>query len=114
MRIQSFTAEKSPHFFLVNLCFTRFLLHLSLQNYPALIPVLQQQWQMSSAGAIAPTVFGAILDWTNPSPATAGSEIVSHWGWAFSALGLGALIGPWAMVKLRSLPESVKMAGGKK
>jgi MFS family permease len=68
----------------------------------------------SSAGAIAPTVFGAILDWTNPSPATAGPEIVSHWGWAFSALGLGALIGPWAMVKLRSLPESVKMAGGKK
>lgn len=68
----------------------------------------------SSVGAVAPTVFGAILDWTNPSPAGTGLGAISHWGWAFSALGLGALIGPWAMIKLRSLPESVKMAGGKK
>ena len=32
----------------------------------------------------------------------------------FSALGLGALVGPWAMIKPRSLPESLKMAGGKR
>jgi len=39
------------------------------------------------AGAIAPLVFGAVLDATNPrgvAPAT--------WGWAFTALGLGGLI----------------------
>jgi MFS family permease len=67
----------------------------------------------SSVGAVAPTVFGVILDWTNFSPAGGNPGTILHWGWAFSALGLGALIGPWAMIKLRSLPESVKMAGGK-
>jgi MFS family permease len=39
------------------------------------------------AGAVAPIVFGRILDLTNapgPSPAT--------WGWAFVALGVGGLL----------------------
>jgi MFS family permease len=41
------------------------------------------------AGAIAPLVFGAILDWTNPNFAADGFYRV--WGWAFSILGLGGL-----------------------
>ncbi len=41
------------------------------------------------AGAIAPLVFGAILDWTNPVSATDG--YYATWGWAFCALGLGGL-----------------------
>lgn len=39
------------------------------------------------AGAIAPLVFGAILDATNSPGATPVT-----WGWAFTALGLGGLI----------------------
>ncbi len=64
--------------------------------------------------ALVPTVFGLVLDLTNPGPGEIVSGYLPHWGWAFSMLGLGALIGPWAMFKLRALPESRKMAGGKK
>ncbi len=65
-------------------------------------------------GALVPTVFGFILDFTNPAQKESVSPYISNWGWAFSSLGLVALIGPWAMFKLRSLPESALMAGGKK
>ena len=41
------------------------------------------------AGAIAPLVFGVILDWTNPDFASDG--FYATWGWAFSVLGLGGL-----------------------
>ena len=44
------------------------------------------------AGAVAPLVFGLILDWTNPA---AVDRVYTHWGWAFSSLGLvglGALV----------------------
>jgi MFS family permease len=64
--------------------------------------------------ALVPTIFGLILDLTNPSPGENFLGYLPNWGWAFGMLGLGALIGPWAMFKLRTLPESVKMAGGKK
>jgi len=40
------------------------------------------------AGAIAPLVFGLILDWTNPGRL---GQIYTHWGWAFSSLGLMGL-----------------------
>ena len=42
--------------------------------------------------------------------------IVDHGGWdmAFLALGIGAFIGPFAMVWLRRLPQSAKMAGGRR
>ena len=39
------------------------------------------------AGAIAPLVFGAILDASNPSRGTA-----TEWGWSFVALGVGGLL----------------------
>ena len=44
------------------------------------------------AAAVAPLVFGLILDWTNPA---SHDRIYAHWGWAFSSLGLvglGALV----------------------
>ena len=41
------------------------------------------------AGAIAPLVFGAVLDLTNPDFAVKG--FYANWGWAFCVLGLGGL-----------------------
>jgi predicted MFS family arabinose efflux permease len=35
------------------------------------------------------------------------------WNWAFAFLALGPAIGIWAMYKLRQLPESKQLAGGK-
>jgi MFS family permease len=40
------------------------------------------------AAAVAPLVFGLVLDWTNP--ATIG-RLYTHWGWAFSSLGVFGL-----------------------
>jgi len=42
--------------------------------------------------------------------------IVDKFGWevAFFVLGAGALVGPLAMIALRRMPESVKMAGGRR
>ncbi len=37
------------------------------------------------AAAVAPLVFGLVLDWTNPG---AVGRVYVHWGWAFSSLGL--------------------------
>jgi MFS family permease len=65
-------------------------------------------------GAVAPTAFGLVLDLTNSGETQKALGYLPEWGWAFSMLGLAALIGPWAMWKLRSMPESMKMAGGKK
>ena len=48
-----------------------------------------------SAGAVAPIVFGAILDLTNP----AGAE-PEGWGWAFMSLGLGGLLATWCAWRL--------------
>ena len=36
------------------------------------------------------------------------------WEWAFVLLVLGPLFGIGSMLRLRSLPEAVKMAGGKR
>ena len=40
--------------------------------------------------------------------------LVDLWGWgpAFAVLALGPLLGAWSMVRLRSLPESLRMASG--
>jgi MFS family permease len=42
------------------------------------------------AGAVAPLVFGRVLDLTNPPGATP-----THWGWAFVSLGLGGAVATW-------------------
>jgi MFS family permease len=61
------------------------------------------------AAAASPTVFGWVLDWTNPG----ASGAPTNWGWAFLILGLGALVGPLALSIVRRLPESGRMAAGK-
>jgi MFS family permease len=62
------------------------------------------------AGAIAPWVFGLVLDWGR-----AGS-LPDHvvWGLAWSALGIGGLLGPVAIWRLRRMPEASKLANGKR
>ena len=65
-------------------------------------------------GAVAPTAFGLVLDITHSGEIQRALGYLPNWGWAFSMLGLVALIGPWAMLRLRSMPESRMMAGGKK
>jgi hypothetical protein len=49
------------------------------------------------AGAVAPLVFGAILDATNPPGVTP-----THWGWAFVALGAGGVIATASAYGLRA------------
>ncbi len=101
----------SPHIFLLAICCTRLFLHLCLQNYTALV---LRSLIGFGVGAVAPTAFGLVLDITNPGEIQRTLGYLPNWGWAFSMLGLVALIGPWAMMKLRSMPESRMMAGGKK
>jgi MFS family permease len=65
-------------------------------------------------GALAPTAFGMVLDLTNSAETQRVLGYLPNWGWAFGMLGVVALVGPWTMFKLRSMPESQMMAGGKK
>jgi len=62
------------------------------------------------AGAIAPWVFGLVLDaghaQTWPEPVV--------WGLAWSTLGLGGVLGPVAIWRLRGLPEARKLANGRR
>ena len=61
------------------------------------------------AGAIAPLVFGWVLDLHGGRTAS-----VAGWGWAFSALGVGGALGLLCMLWLRTMPESRRLAGGKR
>lgn len=63
------------------------------------------------AGAIAPWVFGLVLDWGR-----AGATLPDHvvWGLAWSTLGLGGLLGPVVTWRLRRMPEAQKLADGKR
>jgi len=60
------------------------------------------------AGAVAPLVFGAVLDLTD------GRVAGGVWGWAFSVLGVGGFLGICSMFWLRAIPESRRMASGKR
>lgn len=51
------------------------------------------------AAALAPMVFGVVLDWTNPS--AGGQVLYTDWGWAFSILGLGGSGAVWAACRFR-------------
>jgi MFS family permease len=62
-------------------------------------------------GVISPLVFGLVLDWVKGSTGPTGALA---WGLAFSSLGLGGLLGPLSTLWLRRLPESARMAGGRR
>jgi MFS family permease len=62
-------------------------------------------------GAISPWVFGLVLDLGQGS---GGVRADAAWGWAWTALGIGAVLGPIATLRLRALRESAQMAGGKR
>jgi MFS family permease len=60
------------------------------------------------AGAISPWVFGVMLDWFG------GRDSTPAWGWAFSMLGVGGVLGLVTVLWLRQLPEAHRLAGGKR
>ena len=62
-------------------------------------------------GAISPWVFGLVLDLEQNA---GGARAVDAWGWAWTVLGVGAMLGPIATLRLRAMRESRKMAGGKR
>jgi len=61
---------------------------------------------------ISPTIFGWALDLTHDLRPWGGFSV--DWGIAFATAGLGGLAGPVFMYLLRRMPESEKMAGGRK
>jgi MFS family permease len=63
------------------------------------------------AGAISAWVFGLVLDLGQDAGAVRAD---AAWGWAWTALGIGAMLGPIATLRLRALRESAQMAGGKR
>jgi MFS family permease len=60
------------------------------------------------AGAVAQSVFGAVLD------RLGGRGEMAGWGWSFSVLGVGGVLGLGTMLWLRTLPEARRLAGGKR
>ena len=62
-------------------------------------------------GIISPWVFGLVIDWARGEPLR--SETMA-WGFAWTALGIGAALGPLMTLMLRATPEAQKMAGGKR
>jgi len=60
------------------------------------------------AGAVSPWLFGLVLDLLG------GMRADAAWGWAWTALGVGALFGPIATLRLRAMRESKQLAGGKR
>jgi MFS family permease len=63
------------------------------------------------AGAIAPWIFGMTLDWGRA--VWPGAEVTA-WGLAWATLGLGGLLGPLAVWRLRQLPAAQTLAGGRR
>lgn len=62
------------------------------------------------AASVSSLVFGYILDLTNDPAALNTLGYLPHWGWAFGILGLGALVGPLLLFRLRR--EPILASGG--
>ena len=62
------------------------------------------------AGAVAPWVFGLVLD----AGQAAELDQATRWGLAWATLGLGGLLGPLATWRLRQHPAAAKLAGGRR
>jgi len=65
-----------------------------------------------SLAMVSPTVFGWALDLARNLHPLGGFSV--DWGIAFATAGLGGVAGPVFMYLLRRLPESRRMAGGRK
>ena len=65
-----------------------------------------------SFGMMSPTLFGWTLDLAHNWRPFGGFSV--DWGIAFATAGLGGVAGPVFMYLLRRLPESERMAGGRK
>lgn len=63
------------------------------------------------AGALAPWVFGLALDIGRSSGTIADTRV---WALAWATLGLGGLLGPWAIWRLRKMPDAWRLAGGRR
>jgi MFS family permease len=61
------------------------------------------------AGIVAPWLFGLTLDWSQ----AANLSTTVAWGLAWSTLGLGGLLGPVAIWRLRRSPAARRLAGGR-
>lgn len=64
-----------------------------------------------SAGAVAPWVFGVVLD---AGRAAGGVSDTVVWALAWSTLGVGGMLGPLAVWRLRQMPDAHRLAGGKR
>ena len=53
------------------------------------------------AASVSPIVFGYVLDLTNPADALARYGYFPNWGWAFVLLGIGGLMGPYVILRLK-------------
>ena len=65
---------------------------------------LQSLFGFGSA-SLSPIVFGYILDITNPPDALARFGYVPNWGWAFMLLGIGGLMGPLIISRVKGNRE---------
>jgi MFS family permease len=59
------------------------------------------------AAAIAPLVFGILLDWSNPL--VQGQRSYQVWGWSFGILGLGGLGAVWTIARYGSHRTEIKI-----
>lgn len=53
------------------------------------------------AASLSPIAFGYVLDYTNPADALNRFGYVPNWGWAFMILGIGGLMGPLIIWRLK-------------
>jgi MFS family permease len=53
------------------------------------------------AASISPILFGYILDLTNPADALTRYGYFPNWGWAFMILGVGGLMGPLVISRIK-------------
>lgn len=89
------------------------LLTLSLWfSASAVLPALSREWQLGDGGRAGLTIavqLGFILIWLIPPAVTAVG-----WAWAFATLAIGPALGAVAMGRLRALPESLRLANGRR
>jgi hypothetical protein len=42
------------------------------------------------------------------------ASVLGSWRWSFAVLSIGPIVGVFAMMKLRQMPDAIKMANGRK